>query len=38
MNTSYAQYLYEKSILEAYGYSSIITYEEWVNIKINNLI
>ena len=27
------QYLYEKSVLEMYGYSSVITFEEWLEIK-----
>ena len=33
MKLTYEQYLYEKSILEAYGYTSITTYEEWKDIK-----
>ena len=31
------QYLYEKSLLEMYGYSSVITFEEWLEIKNINL-
>lgn len=27
------QYIYEKSLLERYGYPSIITFEEWIKIK-----
>lgn len=34
MNISYEQYLYEKSLLESYGHTSVITYEEWVDIKL----
>ena len=33
MDTSYEKYLEEKALLEAYGYTSIITYEEWKEIK-----
>lgn len=33
MNTSYEQYLYERSMLEAFGHNSIIEYEYWVQIK-----
>lgn len=27
------QYIYEKSLLEQYGYCSITTFEEWLRIK-----
>ena len=27
------QYIYEKSLIEQYGYSSITTFEEWLEIK-----
>lgn len=27
------QYIYEKSLLEQYGHCSIITFEEWLEIK-----
>ena len=27
------QYLYEKSLLEMYGHRSVITFEEWLEIK-----
>ena len=27
------QYIYEKSLLERYGYPSIITFDEWIKIK-----
>ena len=33
MDTSYEKYLEEKASLEAYGHTSIITYEEWKEIK-----
>lgn len=33
MKLTYEQYLYEKTVLEAYGYTSITTYEEWKDIK-----
>ena len=33
MDTSYEKYLEEKDSLEAYGHTSIITYEEWKKIK-----
>ena len=27
------QYIYEKSLIEQYGYNSITTFEEWLEIK-----
>ena len=27
------RYIYEKSLFEQYGYRSIITFEEWLEIK-----
>lgn len=33
MDTSYKKYLEEKALLEAYGHTSVITYEEWKKIK-----
>lgn len=33
MDTSYEKYLQEKARLEAYGHTSVITYEEWKEIK-----
>lgn len=27
------QYIYEKSLIEQYGYRSITTFEEWLEIK-----
>ena len=36
MDTSYEKYLEEKALLEAYGHTSIITYEEWKVIKEGN--
>lgn len=33
MDTSYEKYLQEKVLLEAYGHTSVITYEEWKEIK-----
>ena len=33
MDTSYEKYLEEKALLEAYGHTSVITYEEWKEIK-----
>ena len=27
------QYIYEKSLIEQYGYRSITTFEEWLKIK-----
>ena len=27
------QYIYEKSLLEQYGYQSVTTFEEWLEIK-----
>ena len=27
------QYIYEKSLIEQYGYRSITTFEEWLRIK-----
>lgn len=33
MDTSYEKYLQEKALLEAYGHTSVITYEEWKQIK-----
>ena len=36
MNTSYEKYLEEKALLEAYGHTSIIIYEEWKVIKEGN--
>lgn len=27
------QYIYEKSLLERYGYPSLITFDEWIKIK-----
>ena len=27
------QYIYEKSLIEQYGHKSIITFEEWLEIK-----
>ena len=29
----YQQYIYEKSLLEMYGYTSVTTFEEWLQIK-----
>ena len=31
------QYIYEKSLIEQYGYQSIITFEEWLEIKGKNI-
>lgn len=31
------RYLEEKSMLERYGYISVITYEEWKEIKKNQM-
>lgn len=31
--TLYLQYLEEKSLLEQYGHTSILTFEEWKSIK-----
>ena len=29
----YNQYIYEKSLVEMWGYQSVLTFEEWLEIK-----
>ena len=29
----YNQYIYEKSLIEMWGYQSVLTFEEWLEIK-----
>ena len=29
----YQQYIYEKSLVEMWGYQSVLTFEEWLEIK-----
>ena len=32
----YNQYIYEKSLVEMWGYQSVLTFEEWLEIKQKN--
>ena len=32
----YNQYIYEKSLVEMWGYQSVLTFEEWLEIKKKN--
>ena len=32
----YNQYIYEKSLVEMWGYQSVLTFEEWLEMKQKN--
>ena len=32
----YQQYIYEKSLVEMWGYHSVLTFEEWLEMKQKN--